>query len=303
MPAFSLLGRPLRAEVASAALRDWLHAHWHFPEHALPAHPFTLRLRELDAPPPGAPSGGHAERARIPGREIAYVRKGSTWWMGSAAAGVRMTLDDAGSRLEAWGAGDRSLYPALFVALAESLRAGGLVPLHAAVAAGPEGATAFVARSGTGKSTTLLRLARAGWTPMAEDFAWLDPATLRVYGWDRSVHLWPAGRDAFAADVEGWRPAADGKLFLPFTAFAPDGPRSGPLVRVALLTRTDAEPAGWAPLPPRQAVRALWEAAGVPLSPWGQAVTEACVPRLLRLPLLRLNLGPGDLAPWSRIRN
>lgn len=294
MPAFSLLGRPLRAEVASATLRDWLHAHWHFPEHALPTHPFTLDLREVDAP---SPPGGHAARAQVPGGEIAYVREGSTWWMGSTAAGVRMMLDHAGSRLEAWGAEDRALYPALFVALAESLRAGGLVPLHAAVADGPNGVTAFVARSGTGKSTTLLRLARAGWTPMAEDFAWLDPATLRVYGWDRGVHLWPEGRTAFAAEVEGWQAAADGKLFLPFAAFAPQGTRSGPLARVALLTRTDAEPAGWAPLPPRDAVRALWEGVGVPLSPQGQAVTEGCVARLLRVPLLRLNLGPGDLAP------
>jgi ABC-type nitrate/sulfonate/bicarbonate transport system ATPase subunit len=51
-------------------------------------------------------------------------------------------------------------------------------------------ATALTAQSGTGKTTTLLRLIAAGWTPLAEDLAWLDPDSLTLYGWDRGIRLW-----------------------------------------------------------------------------------------------------------------
>src|SRR5690625_3996180 len=56
---FPILGRPLRARRIPAALRAWLEEHWHRPEHAPAAHPFTI---VLEGPGAGGEGGerGHA---------------------------------------------------------------------------------------------------------------------------------------------------------------------------------------------------------------------------------------------------
>ena len=284
MTEFSILGRTLRAAALPADLEEWLRASWDFPEHDAAPVAYSISLEPV--PPPDAPFSDAP--VRLPGIELPCVALDeNAWLIGSARAGVRLELLEGGSRIGFWGS--EELGPALFVALYESIRASGLVPLHASVIARGGAATALMARSGTGKSSTLLQAMRAGWQPIAEDFAWLDPDSLRLYGWDRGVHLWPDARARFAPDLQGWTMGSDGKLFRPWDA---PGARVARLATLALLVRDPASPSRWDELPPRDAVRALWEAVGVPLSARSRDEASRVIAALLkRVQTRRLVLG------------
>ena len=285
MTEFAILGRTLRAEALSPALEEWLRWTWHFAEHEAAPVPFSVSLEP--ASPPGAPFTDAP--VRMPGIELPCVAVGEdAWLIGGAGGGVRLEMRAGESRIGTWGS-EELLRPALFVALYESIRASGLVPLHASVIARGGAATALVARSGTGKSSTLVQAMRAGWHPVAEDFAWLDPDSLRLHGWDRGVHLWPDARERFACDLHGWTLGSDGKLFLPWRT---PGARAAQLETIALLVRDPTTPSRWDELPPREAVRALWESIGVPLSPRSRDEVSRLIPALLaRVRTRRLVLG------------
>jgi hypothetical protein len=63
-----------------------------------------------------------------------------------------------------------------------------------------------------------------------------------------------------------------------------------------VLERDEARASAWAPLEPRDAVRAWWEAAGVPLHAGTRARLAAEIPGLLaRTTACRLVLGAGPL--------
>ncbi len=294
MSGFALLGRELRAVGLSAPVAAWLRAVWHFPEHHLPPVPFRVEVMAVPAPADDAPAD--APPVRTPGIELPCRVLGErAWRLGGRGAGVCLRLHPGGARIEVWEDGG-SVHAALFVAVYEAVRASGLLPLHASVLERGGAATALAAPSGTGKSSTLLTLSRRGWRPVAEDFAWLEPESLRVFGWDRGVHLWPAGRDRFVGEFEGWTMGGDGKLFLPWSAVGAPGPREGRLETVALLARDATLPSGWEPLPERDAVRALWEAVGVPLDPATRATVAQAIPALLRrVSFRRLVLGSTPL--------
>jgi hypothetical protein len=159
---------------------------------------------------------------------------------------------------------------ALRLMLAEALRAGGLVPLHAAVVARDGAAVALLGPSGAGKSTTVLRAAREGWVPICEDLAWVDPATREVACGDRGVRMWPEARDRYApwlADL-AWTPEPDGKVLLPYDTLRGGGTAEARLVGLALLCRPETSARSCAEgvaVVPRETARALWEAAGLPL--------------------------------------
>lgn len=286
---FGILGRSLRAAALPPGVEDWLRASWHFAGHDAPPVAFSISLE-----PAAAPGVRFTDApARMPGIEIPCLAVGAdAWLLGDERGGVRLEIRERESRIGMWGSGEM-LRPALFVALYESIRASGLVPLHASVIAGGGAATALMARSGTGKSSTLVQAMRAGWLPVAEDFAWLDPDSLRLYGWDRGVHLWPDARERFAPDLQGWTMAGDGKLFHPWST---SGARAARLETIALLVRDPASPSRWDDLPPREAVRALWESIGVPLSPRSRDELSRLIPGLLgRVRTRRLVLGEGAL--------
>lgn len=295
MTRFSVLGRALEAVGTSPRLGAWLSDAWRFDEYEVQDARFTISL-EPASPPSGA-RGRIAPPVRAPGIELpCLVLEENLWEIGGPRAGVRLGLGPRGSHIAFWGADDPGhdaiLYPALFTALYESLRASGLVPLHASVIEREGEATALVARSGTGKSSTLVQAIRAGWRPIAEDFAWLEPGSHRLFGWDRGVHLWPEARQRFAADRSGWSQGSDGKLFLPWDALGESRPRTARLRTFALLVRDAARTSAWEPLPARDAVRALWEAIGVPLSDTSRHAVAALLPDLLsRLRARRLILG------------
>lgn len=291
MTEFGVLGRRLSAAALPAPVERWLRDGWDFPEYDPPPVPYALRL-EPGAPPAGLPDAAGAT-ATLPGIQLpCHPLDERAWVLGSARAGVSLRLAPGEAHVAFWG--DDFPYAALFLGVYEAVRASGLVPLHASVIARGGEATALMARSGTGKSSTLVTAIQAGWRPIAEDFAWLEPESLRLFGWDRGVHLWPEGRARFALD--GWTMGSDGKLFLPWDAWGGAEPREAALAGIALLARDAERRSAWEPLAPRDAVRALWEAAGVPLSRESRSRLERLVPTLLgRVAARRLVLGSTPL--------
>jgi hypothetical protein len=298
--AFPLLGRPFRARGMPARLAAWLREHWHFPEHTVPTHPYGITIAPI-APAPRPRSATPRQVRLHGGRELEWWAGGAEgaecWWTGTEEAGLRLELGAAGSRIELWGAeaGGADLHAALYLALCESLRASGLLPLHAAVIVRDGRATALCGRSGVGKSTALLTAVRDGWTPLAEDLSWLDPASLALHGWDRGVRLWPEGRDRLPDYAAArWETDADGKLFLPYHRIPAAVQRSAPLARLLALHRDPARPPGIEPLPPREAVRVLWESTGVPLAPSSRDSASRAIAELMgRVEMGRLWLGEG----------
>ncbi len=292
---FSILGRPFTARGASRPLIEWLRAFWEYPDVGAPPHPYAIELEAVTSPPPGARHQWTGQDIVVPGRTLRFRYAGRFWETGDADAGLRLELRDGASRIELWGcdggADVAALYHGLYVALSEALRASGLVPLHAAVAAAGAETIAWLGASGIGKSTTLLYAAGAGWRAIAEDLCWLDSGTLRVHGWDRGVRCWPETLERLFPQLKGARPAADGKLLIPYDRLGADQPRTAVLTRLALLSRDAAGPSRWEPASPREVVKWLWEATGVPLAERSREATAAAVSRLSRLPVARLVLG------------
>jgi hypothetical protein len=343
--AFPILGRSFVGHGVPEPLRGWLLEQWWRPEHSLPARRFAIGLEWTASDSASAPAQGEPVRALVPGGVLTWRSSGGQWeWRGDGATGVRLTLEPEQARIHVWGtsARDAELFTALYIAICEALRASGLLPLHAAVAAPPGGtvawrppappstpgdpaaaapaAMAFLGGRGAGKSTTLLHFARAGWTPVAEDLCWIDPDARVLYGWDRGVRLQRAAIEAFFPELSGapWVAEPDGKLLIRYDdlachGLASGGPggggrgaseaaRRGTLAGVTLLHRAAGGGSGWDPLPARDAVRALWEAVGVPLGAAARQTAAAWIGTVAaRLPLYHLRLGktpPGPPPSW-----
>lgn len=296
----AILGREFAIDVRTPALEEWFAQNWIFPEHVLAPVPFVVALIELDGPP--EPRDGEQTSVALHRSSLECISGDRCFTFGTVTAGVRLELDDLGSRVSVWGASNaaslRNIFAALFVAVGESMRASGLLPLHGAVVVDHRGATALVGRSGVGKSTTLWRATLAGWAPLAEDFAWLDPVTLMVYGWDRGLRLTTDSRSRFAQDVpvEHFHADDDGKWFLSYDQVLRVAVRSATLTRVVVLER-DATSSADAPLSAGETVRVWWEAVGVPLSPVFVARVSGAIASLVRrVPVQRLYLDDGPLS-------
>ncbi len=293
--AFAVLGRRFAARHVPNRLAEWLRAGWDFPELSAPAQRFAIDLDVVAAAPAGARDDWMPLEVVVPGRTIRFRSDGRRWETGDAAAGLFMELRDDGAALELWGsehqADPAALHHGVYVALTEALRASGLVPLHAAVAARGDAAVAWLGASGIGKSTTLLRAVEAGWRAVAEDLCWLEPATLRVYGWDRGVRCWPETLERFFPLLRGAEAAPDGKRIIPYDRLGVRAPRTATLTRIALLDRAAGGPSRVEAATARDLVRSLWEATGVPLSDRSREVTADAVARLSRLPVAKLVLG------------
>lgn len=325
-PDFAVLGRQFHCHVETSAVLAWLDRHWRRDEHAAPPHGYAVELVEeagrVDAAVGAPGAAGDAESAsllagddgsglvagwepevvRLPdGITLSWARRANEWvWRGGEAY-VHLRLGDDGARVRFRFGAD--IFPALYVAVTEALRASGLLPLHAAVVVSDGVATALAAPSGTGKTTTLLRLLSRGWSPLAEDLSWLDPGTGTLYGWDRGLRLWSDGLARVGPKLAAapWGVDPDGKRFLDWADVGVPRVPVARFARMVLLQRDASRPTCLEPLPPREAVRVLWEATGVPLSPGVRASVNEHVARLLRdLEFQRLRLGPdseADLPP------
>lgn len=288
-----------------------------------PAFAEALRHGELSGPE------WRPVEARLPdGLTLRGRRRGDVWRFDEGGGVVTARVDREAARVRVLPpvAGDDavrgSFFAALYLCLGEALRASGLLPLHAAVVVRGEEAMALAAPSGTGKTTTLLRLMERGWHPLAEDLAWLDPDSLRIHGWDRGVRLWPnaIARLPTALREAAWRTDADGKRFLPWSELLPERrpaatlrsivrlERGGEGRTTTTLTNPGASDLGFgnadlgegslalaAPLPPHEAVRLLWETMGVPLTDAARGLAHTAVPQLVRrVEFQRLVLAPFD---------
>lgn len=298
----SILGRRLRAMRAGAELENWLRARWAFPD-PLSAHSRgEIDIGVIAEPPAAARRVTHD--TVLDGVTLTWHHDGErSWRTGRREVGVLLALHAGGGRIRVWGAhGDaagREMFVALHVAVCEALRASGLAPLHASVIVRDGRATALMGPSGSGKSTTLISAIEAGWSPLAEDFAWLDPVTRQIYGWDRGVRLSEDGVARLAPPWRdaAWRRDADGKLFLAYERIGIQRTPSAELTRIAVLQHDLTRDSGWEPLAARDAVRALWESTGVPLCPVNRADFARNAPTLLTsLNVSRLRLGTTPLA-------
>lgn len=304
---FPVLGRRLRASSPTPQLAQWLRASWDHTEHRAPDHAYVIDLECLASEPNPLERGREPATVTVQGRTLPFVKTGSAWELREPGGGLRLDLGERAARVRLWG-WDEPPYPAalylgLQVVLSEAMRASGLMPLHAAVATRGDVAVAWLGTSGSGKSSTLLRAARAGWRPVAEDLSWFEPESLRVWGWDRGVRVWPETLERFFPEYADAPALPDGKRDIPYERLGADPERSCTLSHLALLERdegladsrrTDVEL--------RDTVRALWEATGVPLSDTGRQASGTAIARLSGLlPASRWVLGrrpPADGDAW-----
>jgi hypothetical protein len=166
--------------------------------------------------------------------------------------------------------------------------------LHAAVIERQGKATALVGRSGIGKSTAVLLAMAQGWQPVAEDFAWFDPANAHVYGWDRGIRLTEQALAWMGADwqIESWQRDSGGKLLLSYDKITRNKLSDVKLTRVAVLHRDPTRPSAWEPLGLHDSVRALCESAGLPLCRRNREHLADSVARVVKqLEVVRLVVG------------
>jgi hypothetical protein len=300
---FSVLGVCCRVVGLRSTLEQWVRRQWEQACAIGAGHDYRIDLARCTGPPARATERPTSTQTTpLDGANLAWTRHGARWWStGDDDRGVSLRLFDRRARIRIWSGDTRvesETLLALHVAFCEALRARGLVPLHAAVAVRDGCATALMGSSGVGKSTTLLAAVDDGWLPLAEDFAWLEPATRRVFCWsgEHGVRLDATGLSRLRANdrAAAWRPGADGKFELAYDAVARARPVSAELTRVVLLTRDESRESAIEALTPQSAARALWESAGVPLCRVNREAFAAHVPALLAtLKWQRLTLGLG----------
>jgi hypothetical protein len=160
-----VLGRHLVVDVDDEQVVEWIGDHWDFPAtaQALDAE-FTIEVT----------AGRSSASPDLTVDEPEGV--------------VTLTLTGDGAVIGIVGTPFRAWNP-LYRTITEAILASGVILLHAAVITRGDRTLALCAPSGVGKSTTAMAAAASGWTPIAEDLAWLDPTTLGIFGGDRRINL------------------------------------------------------------------------------------------------------------------
>lgn len=303
---FSLLGRHLETRLGRGARLAWaaqaLRAQWWFPEHRVPATPYRITVSQGPvAPPPGAapstvPSAAGPLRLRSGPDGFGFSDASGQLSCQHQAQASQIMLEPGA------GAPSAQLTEALHLAVAESLRCSGLVPLHVAAAMRAGQTTAYAGPSGRGKSTTLLHALRAGGQPVAEDLVWADPHSGLIYGWERGVRLLPGSLHWLppGLDPGPWPDGAD-KLCVPYPALSRAGVQRGgaALTRVLALERRPGQASALEPLSAREAALVLWQATGLPLAGAARQQLPLHLNALrLRAEFFRLWLGDLPLPLW-----
>ena len=287
---FSILGRQLIN--SNPSLNPWLNLYFDFPYEAEASN---YQIRVLQKLLPNFPLELPASILELPDAKLEMRRFEGEFWFGRPESGMRFTFGAGISKLEWWG--QEIPYNALFIGICEALRLSGLVSLHASIAAKNASATAFLGPSGRGKTTTLLRASLAGWQIIAEDFSWLMPETMNLYGFDRGLRLLPDTAKLFKRHHENIQPLEmiSGKYVVPYEQLGVKR-QVVKLERIAVLERNPDAISSWRALPKRDGALALWEANGVPFTPDAQNFISSTIPKLLaKLKLETLVLGQGEL--------
>jgi hypothetical protein len=287
---FSILGRELHN--TDSSLQPWLELYFRFP-YKVETINYKIRLEQKLLP--NFPLELPAAVLELPDARLEMRGFEDEFWFGTPESGMRFTFEDSLSKLEWWGT--EIPFNALFIGICESLRLSGLVSLHASIAAKNGLATAFLGPSGRGKTTTLLRASIAGWQIVAEDFSWLIPETMQLYGFDRGLRLLPDTAKIFKQHHENIEllEMIGGKYVVPYEQLGVTR-QAVKLERLAVLERNPNANSSWQALPKREGALALWEANGVPFTPEAQQFVSSTIPKLLaQLKLETLVLGAGEL--------
>lgn len=202
-------------------------------------------------------------------------RRGTLLRGGLAASGGVVSLDVGRARLYADPAQDgeaaADVYSMLTVSAALLLTSLGRALVHAAAVVDPDGAAWILAGDArSGKSTTCVTLASAGWEYLSDDQVVLaadEGVGVRVSGWLRPFHLDRGGRE----------PTGERREVMPAELGLTRWRRSAPLAGVILPVVLASQPTRLVPLPAADALAAL-----VRQSPWLLACPRAA-PRVFAL--------------------
>lgn len=286
---WTFLGRTIHASV-SAMLTEVLHRLLDFPElGAFGASTWQIRIVQHEQP---APQLEGTYSVMVHGGSLNVLTTGNGCWISAADAAVRLEFDASGVQLDLFGA-EEFLPMCLGLALIEAIRASGLLPMHTAIAMRDSQALALTGTSGTGKTTTLIQALYLGYTPVSEDFAWLNPQTMRVHSVDRGLHCLP---DTLARALEYFpnaKPiqANPRKVFISFAQIAAQTWEC-PLHRIWKLERQLELPSAVIALSTTERVMTLFETTGLPLTTVTRAQTAAVIPRLAKeLEIAKLRIG------------
>ena len=296
---FEILGRALNVTgPITDSLKAGLRSRWDFPEYHCDPQPFRLEI-EHGSTPTGFPTGVSSGTLELFAGTVECWNFEPIIWVGDATTGIRIELLEEQMRAHAWGSPTN--VELFHLAIAEGLRASGLISLHASIAARDGQALAFLGPSGRGKTTTLLRSLEAGFVPVCEDFAWCNPDTLEVFGFDRGLRLLPDTANFFEAQF-GITPSIwqVDKWFVPYSSLKFER-RTVNLKTIALLERDPEQATGFGLLSKREAALAFWEASGMPLSRSVQdRVSQRIAGMVSRLEVRRLLLGQGAI-PFEQV--
>jgi hypothetical protein len=296
---FKILGRALSVTGAiTDSLEAGLRSRWDFPEYTCDPHPFKLEI-ENGAMPTGFPTDARSSTLELFAGTVECWNLEPVIWIGDVTTGIRIELLEGQMIAHTWGV--PANIELFHLAIAEGLRASGLISLHASIAARNGQALAFLGPSGRGKTTTLLRSLEAGFVPVCEDFAWCDADTLEVFGFDRGLRLLPDTAKFFETQF-GITPSIwqVDKWFVPYSSLNVER-RAVNLGTIALLERDPEQATGFGLLSKREAALAFWEASGMPLSRSVQdRVSQRIAGMVSRLEVRRLLLGHGAI-PFDQI--
>ena len=308
------VSRPIEI-VVDDALAAWLEGVWPFgrcgPSFPTDGNVLTVIIRNDHALPlrdlrtnESLPGAADTRHLRIDGKEF-WVWEVMESSDPSSACSVHMLVDDTGVTITAFGSPFTG-WAALTNAFHEAVSLAGLVPFHAAAIHRPAFRDVspqtwmILGPSGRGKTTTVLRALRAGWSAVAEDVCWLHPATLQVLGSDSSIGVRPPSLALLHSVLPGTRALVGGarenaKLLVPFTEF--DAVRAPiTLTHVVELRGRDDVGLGLSESTALRTAMALYEAAGIPRTDQARATLASTIGRLVdAMCCSALGLGSIDL--------
>lgn len=290
---FHVLGHPLLMNVP-ADVADWIMRLWPRASLRRGRRPIQFQTGEVrwDEQAPAQEICVFEQRIEIQVTGDGFILRLNTGSLQTHIEESRITITLCGTIT--------SMAMPIWMSVGESIRLDGLIPFHASAIARAGRCAMLIAPSKTGKSTTLVTAALAGYLPVGEDMIWVDPATREVHSSDGEIRLWPDSMRRFSAYFPTATQRPDGKFRIPLEILPGYPPGDSKLCRIIVLRRDLTCISAWEPLPQLELVRALWEATGVPITEEARKTVAAGIESLIQdMPFCKLTIGnsPLDFEP------